>query len=46
MLFDEVDSVTPMERQEDIVNMVIDICHTNFKFETFVEVMDYFEEND
>ncbi len=41
--FDEVDSVTPMERQEDIVNMVIDICHTNFKFETFVEVMDYFK---
>ena len=41
--FDEVDSVTPMERQEDIVNMIIDICHTDFKFETFVEVMDYFK---
>ena len=30
--FDEVDAVTPMERQEEIVNMVIDICHTDFKF--------------
>ena len=41
--FDEVDSVTPMERQEEIVNMVIDVCHTEFKFENFVEVMDYFK---
>ena len=37
--FDEVDSVTPMERQEEIVNMVIDVCHTEFKFDNFVEVM-------
>ena len=41
--FDEVDSVTPMERQEEILNMVIDICHTEFKFDTFIEVMDYFK---
>lgn len=41
--FDEVDSVTPMERQEDILNMVIDICHTEFKFDTFLEVMEYFK---
>ena len=41
--FDEIDSVTPMERQEDILNMVIDICHTEFKFDTFLEVMDYFK---
>ena len=41
--FDEVDSVTPMERQEDIVNMVIDVCHTEFKFDNFVEVMEYFK---
>ena len=41
--FDEVDSVTPMERQEEIVNMVIDICHTDFSFDNFVEVMDYFK---
>jgi V/A-type H+-transporting ATPase subunit A len=41
--FDEVDSVTPMERQEDILNMVIDICHTEFEFDNFNEVMDYFK---
>ena len=28
--FDEIDAVTPMERQEDILNMIIDICHTEF----------------
>ena len=41
--FDDIDAVTPMERQEDILNMVIDICHTEFKFESFLEVMDYFK---
>ena len=41
--FDEVDAVTPMERQEEIVNMAIDICHTDFSFDNFVEVMDYFK---
>ena len=41
--FDEVDSVTPMERQEEILNMVIDICHTEFKVDTCIEVMDYFK---
>ena len=41
--FDEIDSVTPMERQEDILNTVIDICHTEFEFDTFIEVMDYFK---
>ena len=41
--FDEVDSVTPMERQEEILNMVIDICHTDFTFDNFNEVMDYFK---
>ena len=34
--FDEVDAVTPMERQEEIVNMVIDICRTDFSFDNFV----------
>ena len=41
--FDEIDAVTPMERQEDILNMVIDICHTEFNFDNFNEVMDYFK---
>jgi len=41
--FDDIDAVTPMERQEDILNTVIDICHTEFEFETFLEVMEYFK---
>ena len=41
--FDEVDAVTPMERQEEILNMVIEICHTEFEFDNFNEVMDYFK---
>ena len=34
--FDEIDAVTPMERQEDILN-------TEFEFDNFNEVMDYFK---
>ena len=41
--FDEIDAVTPLEHQEEIMNLVIDICHTEFKFEVFNEVMDYFK---
>lgn len=41
--FDAVDAVTPMERQEAILNLVIDICHTEFKFDNFNEVTDYFK---
>lgn len=41
--FDEIDAVTPMERQEVILNKIIDICHTEFAFENFVDVMDYFK---
>lgn len=41
--FDEIDSVTPMARQEAILNMIIGICHTEFEFDNFNEVMDYFK---
>ncbi len=41
--FDEVDAVTPMERQEDILNLVVDICRAEYKFDGFLEVMDYFK---
>ena len=41
--FDEIDAVTPLERQEEMVDQIIDICHTDFRFENFVEVMDYFK---
>ena len=41
--FDDIDAVTPLERQEDILNLVIDICHTEFAFDDFLQVMDYFK---
>ena len=41
--FDEVDAVTPMERQEDILDLVVDICRADYEFDNFLEVMDYFK---
>lgn len=41
--FDKIDSVCPIERQEYMLNLVMDICHTDFKFNGFLEVMDYFK---
>lgn len=41
--FDEIDAVTPMERQEAMLNLIIDICHTDFDFDNFNDVMDYFK---
>ena len=42
--FDEVDAVTPLARQEEILNLVTSICEKDdFKFETFLDVTDYFK---
>ncbi len=42
--FDEVDAVTPLERQEAILNLVTTICEKDdYKFDTFLEVVDYFK---
>ena len=42
--FDEVDAVTPLERQEEILNLVTEICDKDdYKFDTFLEVIDYFK---
>jgi len=41
--FDKIDSVTPIERQEYMLNLVMDICRSNFSFNGFVDVMDYFK---
>ena len=39
-----MDAVTPLERQEEILNLVTTICEKkDFKFETFLEVTDYFK---
>jgi len=41
--FDSIDSVTPLERQEYMLDKVISICHTDFHFDNFNEVSDYFK---
>ncbi len=41
--FDNIDAVTPIERQKYILDMVVDICKTEFDFETFIDVADYFK---
>jgi V/A-type H+-transporting ATPase subunit A len=41
--FDDVDAVTPLERQEFMLDKVIGVCRAEFRFESFVEVMDFFK---
>ncbi len=42
--FDEVDAVTPLERQEEILDLVTAICEKeDYEFDTFLEVTDYFK---
>lgn len=42
--FDPIDSVTPLKRQEYILNMVTDICRAEFEFDNFNKVADYFKD--
>ena len=41
--FDAIDSVTPIERQEYMLDVVMGICHSDFSFESFAEVGPYFK---
>ncbi len=42
--FDDVDAVTSLERQEEILNLVTAICEKDdYKFDTFLEVTDFFK---
>lgn len=41
--FDEIDAVTPIERQKQILDMVVDVCRTDFEFDNFNNVADYFK---
>ena len=41
--FDDVDAVSPLKRQEYMLNLVMDICNSDFAFKGFAEVMDYFK---
>ncbi len=40
--FDEVDAVTPLARQEEILNLVTEICQHEFHFDNFLEATEYF----
>lgn len=40
--FDKIDKSTPMERQRYMLELILNICRTEFKFESFEEVMPYF----
>lgn len=42
--FDAIDAMTPLERQEYMLDKVIQISRTEFKFDTFTEVMEYFKQ--
>lgn len=40
--FDEVDAVTSLERQEEILNLVTTICEHEFDFDNFLDVVSFF----
>ena len=42
--FDAVDCNCPIERQEYMVDLVVQMCNTDFSFDGFSEVGDYFKE--
>ena len=42
--FDEIDRNCPLERQEYMLQLVMDICRRDFSFEDFNEVMHFFRE--
>ena len=41
--FDKVDAVSSIERQRYILELVMDICNSEFEFTYFTQVMDYFK---
>ena len=42
--FDEIDAVTSLERQKNILDLVVDVCRTDFEFDNFNEVAAFFKE--
>ncbi|MGM9831349.1 MAG: V-type ATP synthase subunit A [Paludibacteraceae bacterium] len=41
--FDKIDSVCPLERQEYMLDLVMDICRHDYDFDNFLDVTDYFK---
>lgn len=42
--FDDIDQLCPLERQQVMLKMVMDICRTDFEFEEFAEIPAYFKQ--
>jgi V/A-type H+/Na+-transporting ATPase subunit A len=42
--FDAVDSLCPLERQKNLLNLILDICDREFSFDNFEECRNYFKE--
>ena len=41
--FDEVDAVTPLERQKELLSLVTDMCRTEYEFDDFLQVSEFFK---
>ena len=41
--FDKIDAVCPLERQEFMLDLVMDICNHDYNFDNFIEVSEYFK---
>ena len=41
--FDKIDSVCPLERQQYMLDLVMDLCAKDYDFDNFVEVGEYFK---
>ena len=41
--FDEIDAVTPLERQQEMLSIVTDICRSEYDFDNFQQVTDFFK---
>ncbi len=41
--FDDVDAMTSLERQEEILDLVTEICEADYHFENFLDVVDFFK---
>ncbi|MDR0363700.1 MAG: V-type ATP synthase subunit A [Bacteroidales bacterium] len=40
--FDKIDAVTPIERQQYMLDLILGICRQNFTFEGFIQVSEFF----
>ncbi len=41
--FDKIDQITPLDRQEYMLKSLLDVCHTEFSFDTFNDVISFFK---